>query len=111
MHCSYVHQDLNSSGVLYLCTLAGYGKNMLTGQFQLLPVGLGQDTKKSAQATPTSGQDEANDKANDVIKLDKSNIVLLGPTGCGKCLCVCVWGGGGGGGLYWVGCIYKNSCQ
>ena len=70
-----------------VCFVAGYGRT-LSGRLQLFPKGLMQTSQGST--APTTGQSLAQESAGDFdleedfVKLDKSNIILLGPTGCGE---------------------------
>lgn len=69
----------------------GYDRNLITSRLQLLPRGL-VHTSNATQSKPTSAHVHATeppleeDEVEDGIKLDKSNIILMGPTGCGKTL-------------------------
>lgn len=91
-----------------LCVyLAGYGKNLLSHGIQFIPKGLigtpSQSRAPEAQSRAPetqsrapeaqSGAPEAQDSTEHHVRLDKSNIILLGPTGCGE----------------WVGC--REGCQ
>ncbi len=80
--------------LLLLLLSAGYGKNLLSQGIQFLPLGLVQPPHSHGSKMEGRGgvagraQDSTAQQQEAVaerIKLDKSNIILLGPTGCGKC--------------------------
>lgn len=73
---------------MYVVCAAEYGKNM-SSRLKLLSKGLVQlPQKHKAPSEPRGerGVAQSSDSASEEehhIKLDKSNIILLGPTGCG----------------------------
>lgn len=81
-----------SSCYQFSIIIAGYGKNLISGRLELLHKRVMQTPQKAAQTAPTSGRSQAAEaeEEEDAIKLDKSNIILLGPTGCGEWLGQCV---------------------
>ena len=79
---------------MLLLSAAGYGKNLVSQGVQFLPRGLvpqSRGTKLEGKGGATSRAQESRTQQQEVetetaeeIKLDKSNIILLGPTGCGE---------------------------
>ena len=78
-------QEERKSAVLH-CTAAGYGKNVVSKSIQFLPAA----GSARGSATPESegvarpAQEAAGPAMEGQVRLDKSNIILLGPTGCGE---------------------------
>lgn len=70
-----------------LVSIAGYGKghSLISGRLELIPKEMLQAPHRATHRSERAQTPEPEDE-DDTIKLDKSNIILLGPTGCGMCV-------------------------